>query len=83
MSGILLLVDGLEKSKYFRKEMFLERELFLHKTSFQLFQSESKKNSDFIFNKMYFKSSMVQHLAYSEECYAFYTYILTNYRGDP
>lgn len=39
---MLLLVDGLEKPKQFKKEMFLDTDLlFLPKALFQLFQSES------------------------------------------
>lgn len=69
MSGILLLVDGLEKSKYFREEMLLDTDLlFLHKTLFQLFQSESQtKISYSIFSERYCQSTLVQNLDYSEE----------------
>lgn len=69
MSGILLLVDGLEKSKYFREEMFLDTDLlFLHKTLFQLFQSESQKKISYsIFSERYCQSTLVQNLDYSEE----------------
>lgn len=65
MSGILLLVDGLENSKYFRREMPSDTDVpFVHKILFQLVQNSHPIFSEIhcFYKAVYYKEWKVLYL---------------------